>query len=330
MKSKNSKILIIGPSVDNQIPLGPITVARNLLNQLNEKYEIDYISKENLTIKSYLKTFHTNYTSILIHSWNLFPFLFLFLFLFKSKIIFILHGEMGLELGNGIKKKMLIILERILINYSNKVVIVSKLFKKVIINKYKKVPQNKFIVIKNGIDYKRVEFIKKRNENKTRVIFPGGKREIKGYFFLMSALKEISVKKEIFLYIIGNDKLKKYKLGKNIFIIELPFQTQSKYFNILEKCDIFILPSKFDTFGISVLEAMQVNLKIIISDMVGIKDYVEDLEVIKTGSISELNMALKRLIFEKRKVDFSSQLDKFRWSGIANQYVHLIEGLKEK
>jgi UDP-glucose:(heptosyl)LPS alpha-1,3-glucosyltransferase len=71
--------------------------------------------------------------------------------------------------------------------------------------------------------------------------------------------------------------------------------------------DIFILPSRFDTFGLVVLEAMAAGLPVIISHNVGARDLVEPgvngFVLSEDPSISERAKSLTSLLDpEKRKL----------------------------
>lgn len=61
--------------------------------------------------------------------------------------------------------------------------------------------------------------------------------------------------------------------------------------NFLEKIDIFVLPSRHEGFGISLVEAMKMNIPCIASDLNGPKEIIGDNErgiLFKTGKVTDL------------------------------------------
>ncbi|CAN2041719.1 UDP-glucose:(heptosyl)LPS alpha-1,3-glucosyltransferase [Candidatus Magnetomoraceae bacterium gMMP-15] len=120
------------------------------------------------------------------------------------------------------------------------------------------------------------------NETDTVILFVGMNFEIKGLDNLMTAIAMTKSKcpnQNIKLLIVGKGKENKYrklayKLGINDDVIFAGVRTDVE--QIYMACDIFSMLSKFDTFGMTVLEAMAASLPVIISENVGAKDLVRD------------------------------------------------------
>jgi UDP-glucose:(heptosyl)LPS alpha-1,3-glucosyltransferase len=121
------------------------------------------------------------------------------------------------------------------------------------------------------------------NEADTVVLFVGMNFEIKGLDILMSAVsivKSTNPLTGIKLLVVGKGNFKKYEalshqLGIKddvIFAGVLRDSMESVYM----ASDIFSMLSKFDTFGLTVLEAMAASLPVIISNNVGARDLVKD------------------------------------------------------
>ena len=115
------------------------------------------------------------------------------------------------------------------------------------------------------------------------VLFVSMNFEIKGLDYVMSAIgktKESYPSKKIKLIVVGKGNHKKYgmiaqKLGIKDNIIFAGVQKENLE-QIYLASDIFMMLSRFDTFGITVLEAMAASLPVIISKNVGAKDLVRE------------------------------------------------------
>lgn len=98
------------------------------------------------------------------------------------------------------------------------------------------------------------------------------------------------------------ESLKKYISTNNIGNIKLlGFVTDIE--SQLQKADIFILPSKFESFPLSILEAMSCGLPIIATDTGGVKDMVLNNKngfLINYNNDKELNEALESLCNDKK------------------------------
>ena len=115
------------------------------------------------------------------------------------------------------------------------------------------------------------------------ILFVSMNFEIKGLDYVIAALgkaKTSYTSQNLKLLVVGNGSYKKYstlaqKAGIKDNVIFAGVQKEN-----LEKIylasDIFMMLSKFDTFGMTVLEAMAASLPVIISSNVGAKDLVRE------------------------------------------------------
>ena len=113
------------------------------------------------------------------------------------------------------------------------------------------------------------------------ILFVSMNFDIKGLDALMAAMAKAKSNdrcQKIKLLIVGKGEEKKYgQIGKNLGIgndIIFAGIHREKLERIYLACDIFSILSKFDTFGIAVLEAMAASLPVVISGNVGAKDLV--------------------------------------------------------
>ena len=115
------------------------------------------------------------------------------------------------------------------------------------------------------------------------ILFVSMNFDIKGLDMIIEATaktKSNHPAEKIKLFVVGKGEEKKYRrmaesLGIGDDIIFAGVQTK-KLERIYMACDIFSILSKFDTFGIAVLEAMASSLPVVVSANVGAKDLVNE------------------------------------------------------
>tara|TARA_E500000178_G_scaffold183480_1_gene181920 strand:- start:69 stop:737 length:669 start_codon:yes stop_codon:yes gene_type:complete len=125
----------------------------------------------------------------------------------------------------------------------------------------------------------------------------------KGFDILQKVFKKINNKK-IYLFLIGNDH-DKFKHYKSANIITLPFQKNTTQFYKLFDC--FIMSSRWETFGMTLLEAMQNKLPIITTIHEGNKDWIKNynVDIFNINNHLELkNLVDKRFKLGKQKIDY--------------------------
>jgi len=118
-------------------------------------------------------------------------------------------------------------------------------------------------------------------ETDTVILFVSMNFDIKGLDALMAAAakaKSNDRSQKIKLLIVGKGEEKKYiRIAKNLGIgndVIFAGVHREKLERIYLASDIFSILSKFDTFGIAVLEAMAASLPVVVSGNVGAKDLV--------------------------------------------------------
>ncbi|MBN2516806.1 MAG: glycosyltransferase family 4 protein [Deltaproteobacteria bacterium] len=217
--------------------------------------------------------------------------------------IFTMHGLPHHTWVRDIRKKHMSLfdrgtqwVEKKLVNNErcNRFIAVSSLAKEIFLGEYDITPE-KIQVLHPGVDIERyggrdrevcrqeVRHYFGLNANDMVIVFVAMNFDIKGLDYVMTAIgrfKELHPDRSMKLLIVGRDKEKKYKkLARDLEISQDVIFTGVQKENI-EKIymasDIFMMLSRFDTFGITVLEAMAASLPVIISDHVGARDIVRN------------------------------------------------------
>jgi glycosyltransferase involved in cell wall biosynthesis len=178
----------------------------------------------------------------------------------------------------GIKEKSVLIHEKWVINrvktlrYCDKILALSKLEVDSLV-KYG-IPKSKIELIHHGQGVNTNYFKpSNRKEEKFTVLFLGHKSLIKGVPYLLEAWRKLNLK-DAKLIVAGYQDKKLIEIYQKRTRFEAPgIVNPLKYY---QKAHVYILPSLGDSFPRTMLEAMSCGLPVIISDMVGAKDIIED------------------------------------------------------
>ncbi|WP_172637986.1 glycosyltransferase family 4 protein [Lactiplantibacillus plantarum] len=163
------------------------------------------------------------------------------------------------------------------------------------------VDSDKIVVIPN---YVRIPKVTKKYyyDNKINLLFLGYIGDRKGTYDLIDAIQLLvsNGKKNIILRIAGNgeiDKCKRIIKEKNLesYIKIIGWANEEKKDKLLRESDILILPSRFESFGIVVLEAMAYKIPAICGDKGFTKELVsngKDGYIAETGNPESIAKAI--------------------------------------
>ena len=242
------------------------------------------------------------------------------LFDFKVKILYNAHGWYFNAKISDKKKKFFAIIERILAFKTDKIINISK-SEYASALRYKVASDKKMCIIENGIDFTKfkdsdkykLETRKKLNIGDNQIVIGvvGRLSEQKDPMTSVKAFKKV---KEEFpntkLLFVGSGELEKNvmqyakenNLKKDVII--------TGWVNDVEKYipafDIAILPSKWEGFGLVLIEYMACKKPIVASNVGGIKDIIQNGingYLINIESKDELFRAIKRILLERNKTE---------------------------
>jgi UDP-glucose:(heptosyl)LPS alpha-1,3-glucosyltransferase len=216
--------------------------------------------------------------------------------------IFTMHGIPHRYWVHNIRRKQMSLydsatdwVERKLVYEGNckKFIAVSSLTKDIFLQEYKINP-DKVAIINPGVDlsdYAQHNKDSVRNEIRRElriniadpvILFASMNFEIKGLDDILFSLSRLKAQNRKFkLVVAGKGNIKKYmKLAQEAQIISDVIFTgpvsKEKLIKMYLASDLYIMLSKFDTFGMVVLEAMAAGLPVIVSGNVGAKDLVRE------------------------------------------------------
>jgi glycosyltransferase involved in cell wall biosynthesis len=124
---------------------------------------------------------------------------------------------------------------------------------------------------------------------------------------------------------------KKHLIDK---IVEFGMISQIKLPSIMRQADCLLLPSRFDSFGMVVAEALSCGVPVIVSDMVGAKQLVEEGRngfVVPVGSTDALAAKMRWCISNRKRLKGMSSLaraaaEQVRWERYRER---IIEAIRE-
>lgn len=218
----------------------------------------------------------------------------------KQKIIYCSHGWAFNKNTSKINKYIYIVIEKILSFLCFKIINISD-------NEAKSasfIKHQKMVTIKNSIpDVNTVENINFSDVRKRRLLFIGRLDEQKGIDILIKAVNKINDKneKKIHLDIVGNSVVNDAFIEQNDTkeISFLGWKNSTEVQKILLRNEALIIPSRWEGFGLTALEAMRSSRMVLASDAGALPEIVEDKYtgmIFKKNSVENLEKILEKFI----------------------------------
>lgn len=160
------------------------------------------------------------------------------------------------------------------------------------------VAADKIVVHKLGVNLD--EFSRKparaRASGPTRLLFVGAMTPLKGLHYLLDAFARLDADTELWLVgALPSDPVLKKMLGdcaqRTGRVKVIGPVAQAELNSLYHQCDLFVLPSLSDGWGMVVSQALACGLPVVVSDMTGAKELVtagENGYVVKSGDVRDL------------------------------------------
>lgn len=217
--------------------------------------------------------------------------------------------------------------------YCKKVITVSE-FSKIEITKYAKIDSKKISAISLAVNDKFDDFIPDFQIRDSYILFVGNVKPHKNLLLSLEAFKEID-DKQIKFFIVGKkdgfitndnslDEILKSLNSRVVFTGEISDNELKNYY---KNAKFFLFPSKYEGFGLPVLEAMKFSLPIICSSSASIPEvagkcgiYFDAYE--KGDLVNKINGFLLGEI-KSNIENYPSQLQKFSWKNTVLKHIEL-------
>lgn len=211
-----------------------------------------------------------------------------------------------------------------------------EVIKKYVPDEYRRDIIEKSLVIPNGVDnfwLENINKIKRKSDNKVRLIYVGSLDRNKNIECTIKAIdKLISDGYDIEFNIVGNgsyeNKIKKIVSKNRQYIKMHGYLNKEEIIKIYRNSDIFIMPSKKETFGLVYVEALTQGLPVIYTRNQGFDGYFEDNEVGKSVNCNNY-MDIKEKIeyIIDNGIDVCKYQERvkleFNWYNIVKKYIRL-------
>lgn len=353
-------ILFIGVRKNiEDIISGPQKVANNLYNELvknhNNVYYYglyegeDQVDKKNISIINYREAkgplrkilkYIKGYNIKVVYIARFYSIMAIYAlilrFFYKVKVVYTVHGLVKKEkIINKNFRFYNVWCESLVLKCSHEVVAISHALKDELLKYYPTLNKNKVSVINNGVSILpiknsfNISETYNIEENK-KVLFTVGTRKIKNIELLLDSFtKNRKLYDSSFLLIAGEtdtDYAKKlvdvYESYSHIrFIGKL---TPEQINNVYDQCDLFVQISEFETFGLSIVEAMLHKKRVVIAESLPIAEYFKSGEVIfYNKSRDNLGEVLLEALNKENHINekgYEKAVKLFNWRNIAEKY----------
>ncbi|MBT8379449.1 MAG: glycosyltransferase family 4 protein [Ignavibacteria bacterium] len=361
------KILYLGEYDPGEIVLAPIKVGKELFMSFkNYGYNVFYLPYfqdgniysrnqklfgfEKITDRVYrtgilpLLSFVIKFKPQLIHintpGLYYFP-LFFLRFLFHYKIISTLHSINRYVIPRhtsikGFQKFRFLLIEYLLVKFSDYVFVYSNRDKRYI-SMYYKIRPAKIIIVNNGFNEVNVHKKDFSFRSPLRIAFVGQiDRKEKAFYLLLDTLSILKLQVKLSVYGYDRPVEAVTNIPTNVELQMHDPLGEVEFRQALIVNDIFILPSKYESFSISLLEAMNTGILFLVSTRVGLTErFDQNLKclVFRNGKTDDLIDRIKFCLEMDniQKFSLSSEIinfsKNFYWDKISSDYKLLYNNL---
>lgn len=350
-----NRLIVLSNITQKNNLTGPGKVAFNLYNAIRDKgYDITFVNTNTKNkmncfnlVKFFIKILFLNNYIINIHSFGyIIPYIVLIISKInkKNSYYLTLHGILSVEneIYNRKTSKFKLHIENELITQFPKIIVVSHFEKKTIVEKFDR--SENIYVIYNGIENEMVSLPKymKDGIGKITLVTAGGVSNLKGIFTLLNLINKFNKEEnyELFLHIYGNYENEEIFCEFNEFITGKHLQNNIFYHGLVSneqiirefrKADFCVALSKYDTFNMTILEAMACGTPAIVTKSVGISEIIDARYGLVLDSPDNIYEEFKEYIYLITDSQIYYNLSensinltkKYTWDIISDEYIRL-------
>lgn len=220
---------------------------------------------------------------------------------------------------------------------SDGIIFLSEPYKEIVLEKYipdslKAEFEKKIKILPNGIDnywFENQNTFKKTPANENlKILYVGTIDQNKNIITTIKAIKKLrDLGYKVKFTIVGRvkDELLFEQINNNSFVEYLPPMTKESLIEVYREHEIFVMPSKKETFGLVYAEAMSQGLPVIYTKDQGFDKQFEEGQVgfhVDSTDSNQLVTAIKKILekYEIISLNCSTLATKFKWNQITNEY----------
>lgn len=241
------------------------------------------------------------------------------------------------KFGNYYKKNFHF--KKSILNIADSIICISENTKKDLLDYYK-IDEKKISVIYLGVDQNN-QHIKKIKKNKNYILYVGDRSKYKNFKnFILAYSRSKILSKNFDIICFGGGKFKKDELGNfnqlNISITQISqidgddLLLKSYYFG----AEFLIIPSLYEGFGLTLIEAMSLNCPVLCSDSSSLKEIGgEAATFFDPNNYEDIKFSMEKFVAISKKsrseiiVKGKKNSEKYSWKECANKTIEIYKKL---
>ncbi len=188
---------------------------------------------------------------------------------------------------------------RIFIKRLKKILVQSHHMKKSLVKSYK-IKTNYIYVLKIPIDKPKIDFIKKKTKI-TKLLYPSNHYLYKNHKIIIKALSEYPIENLLVYFTATTLEFNKYKNLK--FVKRINYYSYKNTYNVYNKFDALIYPSKIESLGLPLVEALNFKMPVLCSNLSYSKEIFGENSTMyfNQDSARSLNKCILKFLYLKNK-----------------------------
>lgn len=254
--------------------------------------------------------------------------------------------EKGRRLGEKLKEDQEEIhrLEEKLTNASDYIIVCSDYMKQELIRHFS-TPQHKITVIPNGVNDVKDNEVQPLNSTYPKIVAIGRLVPEKGFQYFIEAAAKVRQHYPNTIFILAGigpyeKALKRKVQEQNVedVVQFVGFLQEEQKKKLLQECDIVVVPSLYEPFGIVVLEAMAHSKVVIASNSGGIPSIITHEQngfLINPGNGEEIARLICRVLTQGQSIkkiqeNANKSMELFSWDIISEKTLHVYKNIQER
>lgn len=246
--------------------------------------------------------------------------------LLNKKTFYLMHGYIYDELKfKEVNNTKAFLTEDKIFQKSDKIICVSKFFCDYM-KKEKQEIKDKFMYINSGIETQKIENLSYKNNCYTIISVGGGRRQ-KNNLKVCQAIQKLKIKKIKYI-VIGNEEIDGEEIKKYTFVEYYKSLPHEEVLKKMSQSNLYIQNSYFETFGLSIAEAVNCGCDILISQNIGIKDLFKNIDendiIFDNNNVTEIKQKILSKMKNSKEIVYDSL--ECSWKNRSEELLKILKG----